>query len=348
MENYALYHHGIKGQRWGIRRFQKKDGSLTPAGKKRYDESTVGPKKTKHRLALEERYKKQGYSQEESEVLAKRWDRIEKVMLGTAAVTVAACGAYAANKYIKNRTDGLIKAGGKLQRIEGADTKGKLHDVFYASEGEHDNQRYKGLLGMTRKNQRGHAYLMELEASKDIRVASKEKAAKVFEDLYKNDPEFRLSVRDNVRQHFGGKNKVDPSNLSKRNIRKMYENFNAGLIDIRIEGSGADTKFYKQLKKAGYGAIQDINDMKYSGYKAKNPLIIFDNSRKNVMVKSMSELTDTNAIVKDGVKELDKASAEKFAESFLTKWGPVSATAMTAAVGTSYVTDSKHTTNNKT
>lgn len=33
-----LYHHGILGQKWGIRRFQKKDGSLTAAGKKRYSE----------------------------------------------------------------------------------------------------------------------------------------------------------------------------------------------------------------------------------------------------------------------------------------------------------------------
>lgn len=30
-----LYHWGIKGMKWGVRRFQKKDGSLTPAGKKR-------------------------------------------------------------------------------------------------------------------------------------------------------------------------------------------------------------------------------------------------------------------------------------------------------------------------
>lgn len=31
-----LYHHGIIGQKWGIRRFQNPDGSLTPAGKRRY------------------------------------------------------------------------------------------------------------------------------------------------------------------------------------------------------------------------------------------------------------------------------------------------------------------------
>lgn len=40
MANYAivngeLYHWGIKGQKWGVRRFQNKDGTLTPAGKKR-------------------------------------------------------------------------------------------------------------------------------------------------------------------------------------------------------------------------------------------------------------------------------------------------------------------------
>lgn len=35
--NYTdeLYHHGVKGMKWGIRRYQNKDGSLTAAGKKR-------------------------------------------------------------------------------------------------------------------------------------------------------------------------------------------------------------------------------------------------------------------------------------------------------------------------
>ena len=34
-EQGYLYHHGIKGQKWGVRRYQNADGSLTKAGKAR-------------------------------------------------------------------------------------------------------------------------------------------------------------------------------------------------------------------------------------------------------------------------------------------------------------------------
>lgn len=35
VEMDELYHHGIKGQKWGVRRYQNKDGTYTSAGKKR-------------------------------------------------------------------------------------------------------------------------------------------------------------------------------------------------------------------------------------------------------------------------------------------------------------------------
>ena len=39
---YELYHWGIRGMKWGIRRFQNKDGSLTSAGRKRYGDGSDG------------------------------------------------------------------------------------------------------------------------------------------------------------------------------------------------------------------------------------------------------------------------------------------------------------------
>lgn len=40
-DGYCLEHHGVKGQKWGIRRYQNRDGSLTPEGRKRYGDNPV-------------------------------------------------------------------------------------------------------------------------------------------------------------------------------------------------------------------------------------------------------------------------------------------------------------------
>lgn len=45
LQKEYLSHHGIKGQKWGIRRFQNEDGSLTAEGKSRYGQAEGSEKK---------------------------------------------------------------------------------------------------------------------------------------------------------------------------------------------------------------------------------------------------------------------------------------------------------------
>lgn len=375
-----LYHYGIKGMKWGVRRYQNSDGSLTAKGKKRYSDNSAyevkttdgdtfrvsrggtknyntkqskvtktwgehykeiddaklaqkQSKKSKHRQKLEAQYKSMGLTDAQVKQTVDNRIKTEKILAASAALTVAACSAYVINKNIKARTDGIIKSGELLQRIEMQDTQGQLHDVFYVAKGKHDSKRYAGLLGATRKQQTGHAYMMQLKSNGDIKVASKDKATKIFADLYKNDPDFRKNAEQYAKAHFTGKNKANVSNLSNRNMKKMYENFNANLIGIREGKSGIDTKFYDKLKKAGYGAVQDVNDMKFSGYNAKNPLIVFNNSNR-INVQSMTEMTGN--LNKAANTERLKISGESAAKTFFEKVGPILAISLTGKAASAY------------
>lgn len=56
MQNsYELYHHGILGQKWGVRKYQNADGSLTPAGKARYNKEQRNAIKRERKEAAKNR-----------------------------------------------------------------------------------------------------------------------------------------------------------------------------------------------------------------------------------------------------------------------------------------------------
>lgn len=94
--NGELYHYGVKGMKWGVRRFQNQNGTLTSAGRKRYADDKTSPdqkKKSKHRLKLEEKYQSKGMTKLEAEEAANKRIRTEKAAVAATAI-IAAYATY--------------------------------------------------------------------------------------------------------------------------------------------------------------------------------------------------------------------------------------------------------------
>ena len=306
-----LAHHGIKGQKWGVRRFQNADGSLTSAGRKRYDDGSgdrrdnkpsnektyrVPKNKSLHRLQLEDKYKKQGLSQEQAEQKAAKRIRAEQYVAAAAAVTVASCVAYA--MYKGYTSDKVIKSDSEFQRIMRLAENEQIREGRqYLAFDKKDKIKYKGLLGSSFETQikaqkkidekdiKEAVYDVTVKNKDKINIASRKRAEDAFMKLYKEDPVFRknlirrgkelqtqLPSIEGLNKKMGNGDKLNDYQLRKHG----YDLFNILLGDHDKSSADNANKFYDVLRKQGVNAIVDVNDKKYSGYNTKAPIIVFD------------------------------------------------------------------------
>lgn len=111
-----LIHYGISGQKWGIRRYQNEDGTLTEEGKRRYNEGPPESETWKkseaknltdeelrrrtNRLQQEQNYKNLTTTDSERNAQNIKNDFIKKVLTAAAITPVVALVGIAGKKYL--------------------------------------------------------------------------------------------------------------------------------------------------------------------------------------------------------------------------------------------------------
>ena len=280
-----LMHYGIKGQKWGRRRFQYEDGSLTPAGKERYDDDGPSEKKKKeykipknkstHRLKIEEKYKSKGMSAKEAEQAAAKRIRGEQYAVAAAAITVAACVAY--NKYKTHNVDKVIK-NAEFHRVMATDNPNapiRKDGARYVAYNKNDRMKYRGLYGeQLHQQNRGNVGALELEsemsrlrgekfgprkmkALQDARAAAESK--KVYDLTMKSKQNIKVASEKRARDTFEKLFNDDPV-FRKIFERRAYDNQlsfgdKKGLSDTVKKVARKESVSSKELKTKAYDAF---------------------------------------------------------------------------------------------
>lgn len=319
-----LYHFGVKGMKWGVRRYQNEDGSLTSLGKKRdkmlSDRKTAKKhsttsnmvkaeysrrefedaktrlklenqkKKSKRQQDLEKKYIDQGFAKNEAEIKAYNRAKTETILKVAGGIALASAAAYVAYKHYDKVTDRVFEKGSEIGRLTNNGSE-PTNRAFYGFVNKHDKDRYEGLYGKT-LGANGTVYRKAMRAAGDINVASPESARKVLKNMFDTDKQSFDVFKKNIDAMASV---VPPTTKQGKLWRKAkreldsgkigdntYKAFNTTLVLHTKEQQPINDKFYSAMKKAGYGAIRDVNDKENSGYFAKNPLIVFDTDKINV------------------------------------------------------------------